>query len=84
MYLQFETKDEFIRWIQENLLSPHEVSEYLGVTPQAVNQSVKNGKLVPIKQEPRFSLFLKEDVENRKEELQTLRTKYRPWESDKK
>jgi predicted DNA-binding protein YlxM (UPF0122 family) len=80
MYLQFETKEEFIKWVQENLLSPHEVAEHLGISLQAVNRSVRTGKLNPIKQESRFSLFLREDVLKRQEELKDLRAKYRPWE----
>ncbi|WP_018130206.1 MerR family transcriptional regulator [Effusibacillus pohliae] len=81
MFLQFETKEDFVRWAQENLLSPHEVANLLGVSLQAVHQSVKNGKLTPLKKEPRFSLFLKEDILNRKKELEMLRSKYRPFEA---
>ncbi|GLG01575.1 hypothetical protein Alches_16150 [Alicyclobacillus hesperidum subsp. aegles] len=80
MYLQFETKADFVRWAQENILTPQEVTEILECSLQAVRQSVQHGKLQPLKKHERITLFLREDVEARSEELKDLRAKYRPYE----
>ena len=80
MYLQFKTKSEFLTWVQDNILTPQEVQELLGVSQQSVNQSVQGGKLKVLKKQARTTLFLKEDVLARKAELGPLREKYRPYD----
>ncbi|GMA49303.1 hypothetical protein GCM10025857_06600 [Alicyclobacillus contaminans] len=81
MYLQFNSKADFVKWAQENILTPQEVTEILHCSPQAIRQSVQNGKLQPLKKHERTTLFLREDVERRGEELQELREKYRPYDT---
>ncbi|WP_369699953.1 helix-turn-helix domain-containing protein [Alicyclobacillus sendaiensis] len=81
MYLQFETKADFIRWAQENILTPQEVAQMLGCSLQAVGQSVRNGKLKVLKKQERITLFLREDVTARAEKLNELRVKYRSHEN---
>ena len=80
MYLQFETKEGFLKWAVENILTTTEVEELLGASKQAVRQSVKNGKLSPLKEVGRVNLYLKEDVLHRKKELNSLLKKYRPYD----
>lgn len=80
MYLQFETKEDFLKWAQENILTPQEVTALLDCSLQAVGQSVRNGKLSALKKHERTTLFLREDVQRRASELQTLRRKYRPYD----
>lgn len=43
---------------------------------------IKDGKLVPFKKMERVSLFLREDIEEKKKELEVLRSKYRPYEEE--
>ncbi len=80
VYLQFETKADFVRWAQENILTPQEVARMLDCSLQALGQSVRNGKLKTLKKQERVTLFLREDVEARGAELKDLRAKYRPYE----
>lgn len=80
MYLQFGTKQDFINWAKANILTPQEVTAILGISIQAVGQSVRNRKLPTLKKHERITLFLREDIEARKEKLVDLREKYRPYD----
>ncbi|WP_279629548.1 hypothetical protein [Lysinibacillus capsici] len=42
--------------------------------------NLKRGKLIPIKELPRDRMFLREDVEARKEAAKELHAKYRPYD----
>lgn len=42
---------------------------------------IKDGKLVPFKKIERVSLFLRADIEEKKE-LEIIREKYRPYDED--
>lgn len=48
--------------------------------PQALNSLVKRGTLVPVKDLSRDRLYLREDIESRKEAAKELQTKYRPYD----
>jgi excisionase family DNA binding protein len=74
------TRDELTKIIEQELMSTNEVSELLSVTVQAVRSMVKRGKLVPLKDDGHLRLFWRKDIEQRKQELETLRPKYRPYE----
>ncbi|MEX3744635.1 MULTISPECIES: helix-turn-helix transcriptional regulator [Lysinibacillus] len=73
-------KDEFIKLVQSEILTTSEVLEELQISRQALNSLVKRGKLVPVKELSRDKLYLREDVESRKEAAKELHTKYRPYD----
>jgi len=66
--------------VQSEILTSSEVLDELQISRQALNSLVKRGKLVPIKELSRDKLFLKEDIESRKEAAKELHTKYRPYD----
>lgn len=76
----FKTKDEFIMLVQSEILTTSEVLEELQISRQALNSLVKRGKLVPVKELSRDKLYLREDIERRKEAAKELHTKYRPYD----
>lgn len=80
MEYNIQTKDDFINYVKTEVLTSAEVLEILGVSRQSLNSLVKRGKLVPIKELTRDKLFLREDVERRKEESKELQSKYRPYD----
>ncbi|WP_312756059.1 helix-turn-helix domain-containing protein [Rummeliibacillus suwonensis] len=77
---QVASKEEFIQLVQSEILTSVEVLEELQITRQALGSLVKRGKLVPVKEVNRDRLFLREDIENRKESAKELYSKYRPYD----
>ncbi|MBK3495722.1 DNA-binding protein [Viridibacillus sp. YIM B01967] len=73
-------KEEFISLVQSEILTSSEVLDELQISRQALNSLVKRGKLVPVKELSRDKLFLRENVESRKEAAKELHTKYRPYD----
>ncbi|MFJ7954521.1 helix-turn-helix transcriptional regulator [Lysinibacillus sp. NPDC096418] len=73
-------KDEFIKLVQSEILTTSEVLEELQISRQALNSLVKRGKLVPVKELNRDKLYLREDIESRKEAAKELHAKYRPFD----
>ncbi|KOS61732.1 helix-turn-helix domain-containing protein [Lysinibacillus agricola] len=76
----FNSKEDFIKLVQTEILTSSEVLEELQISRQSLNSLVKRGKLVPIKELPRDRMFLREDVEARKEAAKELHAKYRPYD----
>ena len=76
----FNSKGEFIKLVQTEILTSSEVLEELQISRQSLNSLVKRGKLIPIKELPRDRMFLREDVEARKEAAKELNAKYRPYD----
>ncbi|MFY0518521.1 helix-turn-helix transcriptional regulator [Lysinibacillus sp. UGB7] len=76
----FNTKDDFIKLVQSEILTTSEVLDELQISRQALNSLVKRGKLVPVKELSRDKLYLREDIESRKEAAKELHTKYRPYD----
>jgi len=76
----FNSKEEFIKLVQTEILTSSEVLEELQISRQSLNSFVKRGKLTPIKELPRDRMFLREDVEARKEAAKELNAKYRPYD----
>lgn len=74
------TKEEFIALVKTEILTSSEVLEELQISRQALHSLVKRGKLVPLKELSRDKLFLREDIEGRKEASKELFTKYRPYD----
>ena len=73
-------KEDFIKLVQTEILTTSEVLEELQISRQALGSLVKRGKLVPVKELSRDKLFLREDIESRKEAAKELQTKYRPYD----
>lgn|GEM_PF-996990 len=73
-------KDEFIKLVQSEILITSKVLDELKISRQALNSLAKRCKLVPVKELNRDKLYLREDIEIRKEAAEELQTKYRPYE----
>jgi len=74
------TKDEFIKLAQSEILTSSEVLDELQISRQALSSLVKREKLIPIKELTRDRLFLKEDVERRKEAAKTFYANYQLYD----
>lgn len=66
------------QWVRDNVLTTPEAIEYLEISRARLSHMIRNGKIVPIKKLGCTSIFLKSDLEKKKEELTVLRLKYRP------
>jgi predicted XRE-type DNA-binding protein len=66
------TREELIKLIQDNTMDSSEVAEYLGISKQRLSDMNRTGKLAAVKK----GIYLREDVEKRKEEQGELREKY--------
>ncbi|KOS25480.1 transcriptional regulator [Bacillus anthracis] len=65
---KFETKEELIHFIQEEVLNTSEALEILGCSRQNLNVMVQKEKVKPIKEMARDRLYFKEDIlENKKQ-----------------
>ncbi|PGS08037.1 DNA-binding protein [Bacillus cereus] len=67
-------------FINSEVLTTSEAMEILDVNRSRMSALVKAGKLSPVKKTSNVSLFLKSDIESKKEELEVLRVKYRPYD----
>ena len=65
----FETKEELIRFVNDEIVNTSEALEILECSRQNLNKLVKSGTLVPIKEMVRDRLFFKKDILNRKEQM---------------
>lgn len=81
MYV-FDTEEKLKDFIRENILTSSEVVEFLGISRARMSTMIKTGKLEPVKKMAKDSLFLKSDIEKKKEELEHLRKKYRPFDEE--
>ncbi|PGO90177.1 DNA-binding protein [Bacillus thuringiensis] len=66
------------QWVHDNVYTTPEAIEYLEISRARLSHMIRNGKIVPIKKLGCTSIFLKSDLEKKKEELKVLRLKYRP------
>lgn len=66
------------KWAKANILTTPEALEILGISRARLSNMIKNGKIVPLKKMGCTSLFLREDLENKLEELILLRAKFQP------
>ncbi|MGW5983396.1 DNA-binding protein [Bacillus mycoides] len=65
---KFETKEELMRFIQEEIVNTSEALEILGCSRQNLNVMVQKEKVKPIKEMARDRLYFKEDIlENKKQ-----------------
>ncbi|AAT57260.1 MULTISPECIES: helix-turn-helix transcriptional regulator [Bacillus] len=66
------------QWVYDNVYTTPEALSYLGVSRSRMSRMIKDGKITPIKKLGCTSLFLREDLEKKLEELIVLRAKYSP------
>ncbi|PEF42402.1 helix-turn-helix domain-containing protein [Bacillus wiedmannii] len=66
------------QWVFENVYTTPEAIELLGISRSRLSHLIRNGKITPIKKLGCTSLFLREDLEKKLEELILLRKKYQP------
>lgn len=78
MEYNFKNRDELLDFLNEELLSTNEAAEILEISKVRIGHLVKDGKLEVVKEQPK--LFLKSIVLEKKEELESLRKKYRPYD----
>lgn len=79
MYDLYMLQPVYIRqWVHDNVYTTPEAIEYLEISRARLSHMIRNGKIVPVKKLGCTSIFLKSDLEKKKEELKVLRLKYRP------
>ncbi|HFK1791171.1 TPA: helix-turn-helix domain-containing protein [Bacillus pacificus] len=66
------------QWVHDNVYTTPEAIKYLEISRARLSHMIRNGKIVPVKKLGCTSIFLKSDLEKKKEELKVLRLKYRP------
>jgi len=65
----FNTREELTKYIQSEIINTTEALDILQCSRQNLNNLVKRGVLTPIKDLPRDRLFYKEDIINRKNDM---------------
>ena len=80
MKYHLNSREEVESFIREEVLITAEAMEILDVNRSRMSAMVKAGKLTPIKKLVNVSIFLKSDIEAKKEELEELRAKFRPYD----
>ncbi|PGV77691.1 helix-turn-helix domain-containing protein [Bacillus thuringiensis] len=80
MKYHLNSREEVENFIREEVLITAEAMEILDVNRSRMSAMVKAGKLTPIKKLGNVSIFLKSDIEAKKEELEELRAKFRPYD----
>ncbi|WP_242227156.1 DNA-binding protein [Bacillus cereus group sp. BfR-BA-01315] len=66
---KFETKEELIRFINDEIVNTSEALDILGCSRQNLNMMIKKERLKPIKEMVRDRLFFKDDVLKSKEQM---------------
>ncbi|MDJ1585025.1 helix-turn-helix domain-containing protein [Listeria monocytogenes] len=68
------------KWLEENFLTANEAATYLGISKQALLSLAKRDVL-PFTKKGNMVLYHRMDIELRLEKQQSLREKYRPFET---
>ncbi|NVS41084.1 helix-turn-helix domain-containing protein [Listeria monocytogenes] len=68
------------KWLEENFMTANEAATYLGISKQALLSLAKRDVL-PFTKKGNMVLFHRMDIELRLENQQSLREKYRPFET---
>lgn len=78
--MRFDTEltEDLRALLAKEIMFTHEACQFLGITPQRLNQLVKLGKLIPLKASKAGSVFLRNDLEERKKELSSYKTEALP------
>ena len=69
----FKSREELVQFVQSEILNTTEALEILQCSRQNLNDLVKRNVITPIKDLPRDRLFLKEDIEKRKDYMDKKR-----------
>ncbi len=64
-------RNDIVKLVNDLFFSK-EAAEYLGISSQRLNQLVHGGQVHPIKRTPAGSLFLRQDLDERKRNLKTI------------
>ncbi|WP_420870474.1 helix-turn-helix domain-containing protein [Halalkalibacterium halodurans] len=80
MKYEFNSKQELLEFVSREVLTTSEATKFLGITRQRMSKLINDGKIVPVKKLRGDSLFFREDLEQKKKELEQLRKKYRPYD----
>jgi len=78
MKYKFESTEELLEFLNEELLSAAEAIQILDISKARLGKLVKDGKLIAAKEQPK--MFLKSIILEKKDELELLRKKYRPYD----
>lgn len=78
MSYKFENTEELLKFLNAELLSAAEAAEVLEISKARLGQLMKDGKLRAAKEQPK--MFLKSVLLEKKDELESLRKKYRPYD----
>ncbi|MFJ8515307.1 DNA-binding protein [Lysinibacillus xylanilyticus] len=78
MEYKFETTEELLEFLNEELVSAAEAAEVLEISKVRLGKLVKDGKLIAAKEQPK--MFLKSMLIEKKDELEALRKKFRPYD----
>lgn len=63
---------KIIEQVVNDLFFSKEAADYLGISSQRLNQLVHAGQVIPIKKTSAGSLFLRQDLDERKRNLKTI------------
>ncbi|MEY8820797.1 helix-turn-helix domain-containing protein [Bacillus subtilis] len=77
MEFHLRGRQEVEDFIHNEVLSTTEVAEILNVNKQRMSALINTERIIPVKKIGRTSLFLRQDVESLKKELEANQ-KYRP------
>ncbi|QPQ32620.1 DNA-binding protein [Lysinibacillus sp. JNUCC 51] len=78
MEYTFGSTEELLEFLNEELLSAAEAAEVLEISKVRLGKLVKDGKLIAAKEQPK--MFLKSMLIEKKDELEALRKKFRPYD----
>lgn len=78
MEYTFGSTEELLEFLNEELLYAAEAAEVLEISKVRLGKLVKDGKLIAAKEQPK--MFLKSMLIEKKDELEALRKKFRPYD----
>lgn len=78
MKYTFGSTEELLEFLNAELVSAAEAAEILEISKVRLGKLVKDGKLIAAKEQPK--MFLKSMLLEKKDELETLRKKFRPYD----
>lgn len=78
MEYTFGSTEELLEFLNAESVSAAEAAEILEISKVRLGKLVKDGKLIAAKEQPK--MFLKSMLLEKKDELETLRKKFRPYD----
>lgn len=80
MEYHLKNRQQVEDFIQNEVLTSTEAQEILNVNRQRMSKLFEDGRIQPMKKTGRVTLFLKNEVEQLKRDLEEGRKKYRPYD----